>query len=67
MYLQALCVADLGCDMACYHPLKGYYSRTVNESGKRSIVFSSDNAMVDVPVRVPCGRCIGCRLDRALS
>lgn len=53
--------------MPCYRPLTGYYSREVNDTGKRSLVFSLDKALVDVPVRVPCGRCIGCRLDRSLS
>lgn len=53
--------------MPCYHPLTGYYAREENETGKRSLVFCSDKALVDVPVQVPCGRCIGCRLDRSLS
>jgi len=53
--------------MPCYRPLSGYYSRKVNESGKRSLVFSTNNALVDVKIPVPCGRCIGCRLDRSLS
>ncbi|QXP08359.1 MAG: replication initiator protein [Arizlama microvirus] len=51
--------------MPCYHPLTGFYAREVNDTGKRSIVFSADKALVDVPVQVPCGRCIGCRLDRS--
>lgn len=53
--------------MPCYHPLTGYYAREVNETGKRSLVFSADKALLEVPVQVPCGRCIGCRLDRSLS
>ena len=53
--------------MACYHPLVGYYSRDVNDSGKRSLVFNPDSSLLPVPVQVPCGRCIGCRLDRSLS
>ena len=35
----------------------------VNPSGKRSIVFNRKAGYVDMPVTVPCGRCIGCRLD----
>lgn len=53
--------------MPCYRPLTGYYCRAANVTGKRSLVFSLDKALVDVPVQVPCGRCIGCRLDRSLS
>lgn len=49
--------------MPCYKPLKGYRSRTVNESGKRGIVFNAKHGYVDMPVNVPCGQCIGCRLE----
>lgn len=49
--------------MACYHPLQGWRSQTVNESGKRSIVFNRKHAYLDMPIKIPCGQCIGCRLD----
>lgn len=51
--------------MPCYHPLKGYRSKTVNPNGKRSIVFSVHQGYRDMPVEVPCGQCIGCRLERS--
>jgi len=51
--------------MACYHPIKGWRSRTVNPSGKRSLVFNVKQAYNDMPVDVPCGQCIGCRLERS--
>jgi len=52
--------------MACFRPLKGWRSRSVNEkSGKRSIVFSRHLGLVDLPVEVPCGQCSGCRLERS--
>lgn len=51
--------------MPCYHPLKGYRSAVVNPSGKRSIVFSPRDGFVDQPVELPCGQCIGCRLERS--
>jgi len=51
--------------MPCYHPLKGYRSRTINRSGKRSITFNSSQGFLDQPLTVPCGQCIGCRLDRS--
>jgi len=51
--------------MPCYKPLSGWRSRFKNESGKRSIVFNKSLAYVDMPVEVPCGRCIGCRLERS--
>jgi hypothetical protein len=49
--------------MPCYNPIDGYRSKYVNESGKRSIVFNREQGFVDLPVKVPCGRCIGCRLE----
>lgn len=51
--------------MPCYFPLKGYRARSVNESGKRSIVFNRRDGFADLPVEVPCGQCIGCRLERS--
>lgn len=51
--------------MPCYSPLEGWYSRYRNPSGKRSIVFNKADAYVDMPVVVPCGQCIGCRLERS--
>lgn len=51
--------------MSCFAPLTGYRSRSVNASGKRSIVFSVREGFVDLPVSVPCGQCDGCRLERS--
>jgi len=52
--------------MSCYYPVKGYRSADVSRStGKRGIVFSPLKGFRDLPMEVPCGRCIGCRLDRA--
>lgn len=51
--------------MACYHPLKGYRSKDRNPSGKRSLVFDSKQGYGDLPIEVPCGQCIGCRLERS--
>ena len=53
--------------MPCYKPLTGYYSKVVNKSGKRSLVFNPDLAIYPVKQQVSCGRCIGCRLDRSLQ
>lgn len=50
--------------MACPRPLLGYRSKTVNPSGKRSIVFNPKEAFYDMPVNLPCGQCIDCRLKK---
>lgn len=51
--------------MPCYYPLEGYRARRLNESGKRSITFDRDAGYSDMPIKVPCGQCIGCRLERS--
>ena len=54
--------------MPCYSPLQAFYSRSVNpKTGKPKIVF--DEAMsfgLSISgIKVPCGQCIGCRLERS--
>ena len=51
--------------MACYHPILAYKSRTTNENGKRGIVFNPNDGYPDLRVTLPCGQCIGCRLERS--
>lgn len=51
--------------MACYHPVPGWYSRKMNETGRRSITFRMSEGYSDRPVSVPCGNCIGCQLEKA--
>lgn len=60
--------------MPCYTPLNGYRSRHINSvleggvhvsNGKRSVVFSRSEGFADLPISVPCGKCIGCVLARA--
>lgn len=51
--------------MPCFYPLKGYKSRFVSPEGKQKIIFGPPDGFVDItqPVSVPCGQCIGCRLE----
>lgn len=51
--------------MPCYHPLRGYRSRRTTENGKRGITFSPTEGFPDLQVSVPCGQCIGCRLEKS--
>lgn len=54
--------------MACFSPLQGYRSKVITKNGKRKVVFSVDMA-IDTSrlfqVTVPCGQCVGCRLERS--
>lgn len=53
--------------MACYSPLRGYPGSKVNaETGKRPMTFSGQkSAREGALLTVPCGVCIGCRIDRS--
>lgn len=57
--------------MACNKPLTGYRSLRVSKdplTGEikkdRSIVFNVREGYSDLPVTVPCGQCMGCRISR---
>lgn len=51
--------------MPCYRPMHGYRSRERTEKGKRKIVFSPKEAYTDLKITIPCGQCIGCRLEKS--
>lgn len=50
--------------MSCYSPITAYWSKTVID-GRRQITFSLSGAAFPAPLRLPCGKCVGCRSDRA--
>jgi len=51
--------------MPCYHPLHGWRSRKATAKGKYAVVFDVKQGFRDKPITVPCGQCIGCRLERS--
>lgn len=51
--------------MPCYQPLKGWRARNETENGKRRIVFDKGAGFADMEIQVPCGQCVGCRLERS--
>jgi len=51
--------------MPCYHPIPGWFSKTINATGKKSIVFNIREGSSDAKAEIPCGRCLGCRLERS--
>lgn len=59
--------------MSCYHPLVGIFDGEYTENGKKK--FKIEGALNPYEVKVmhpgsvliPCGRCIGCRLDYSRS
>lgn len=52
--------------MPCFRPLQAWRSKQVNPSGRRAITFNPAEAMQrDDPLSLPCGQCVGCRLERS--
>ncbi len=53
--------------MPCYHPLTAYRSKNGRDpkTGKWPIVFNINDGYRDMEVKVPCGQCIGCRLEKS--
>lgn len=53
--------------MPCYHPVDAWRSKSGRDprSGKWPITFNPAQGYLDMPVKVPCGQCIGCRLERS--
>lgn len=46
--------------MPCYHPLQAYE----NVHGG-SVVWNSNSRSAGCPIKLPCGQCVGCRLERS--
>lgn len=44
--------------MACYKPIQAWQD-------KRGVFFGSATGRYGIPIQLPCGRCIGCRLARS--
>lgn len=54
--------------MACFHPLKAYWSKKKHwHTGNRYLVFNPNEGYQDKPVYVKCGKCIGCRLAKSFE
>lgn len=52
--------------MVCYHPIMAYRHKfRKTENGKALIDFKGGSVLEWDELRLPCGRCIGCRLERS--
>lgn len=49
--------------MPCYGPLTGYYPKST-ASDKR-LVFRKDDSETGIGIKIPCGKCIGCKLEHS--
>lgn len=57
--------------MPCFRPLNAWKSNDLDDvnpiTGKSKMVFQRDRGLESTHCELPCGQCIGCRLDRARS
>lgn len=53
--------------MPCNSPLAAWRAKSPNDNGRLPVVFQFQLADSSQPVEIPCGRCAGCRLERARS
>ena len=52
--------------MPCYHPLPAWVSSELTENGKYGLSFRPVHGVNERrKMEVPCGTCIGCRLERS--
>lgn len=49
--------------MGCFSPLTAYRGPVNPDTGKNSIVFKFKDAVSIKSLQLPCGQCIGCRLE----
>lgn len=59
------CVVVSGCrPVPCFHPLSAWRGPDRGPSGRRLLVFDASKA-VGPELKIPCGQCVGCRLERS--
>jgi hypothetical protein len=52
--------------MPCYHPIQAWRKRGgVRKNGKWPLTFDMASADLRQDIKIPCGKCIGCRLERS--
>ena len=53
--------------MSCLGPVPAWRAKRLSDNGKRGIVFNVKDGFQDMPLEVPCGKCEGCKADKALE
>lgn len=53
--------------MTCFNPLTAWRSKGAPnpKTGLRAIVFDVKNGNTEESIQIPCGQCLGCRLERS--
>jgi hypothetical protein len=54
--------------MTCYNPMRAWWTGRKNpDTGKEQLTFNRNNGIVDRPIDLPCGKCMGCRVKYSIS
>ena len=51
--------------MSCFRPLQAFKSPFLNPTSGKSVIMFSSLSFDDIRIDLPCGQCIGCRLERS--
>jgi hypothetical protein len=51
--------------MTCYYPIHGWRTRERNENNKKTFTTNHKDGDHDLPLTIPCGQCVGCRLEHS--
>ncbi|QCQ84933.1 replication initiator protein [Blackfly microvirus SF02] len=52
--------------MSCYSPINAWHSKSVNpDTGKRLLQFKPQGSFFGYRIKLPCGACPGCKLERS--
>ncbi|UDN67821.1 replication initiator protein [robinz microvirus RP_136] len=55
--------------MVCYGPFRGYYPKRELRNGDlnpdKKLVFRKDRSETGIGMKIPCGKCQGCRLEQS--
>lgn len=50
--------------MPCFYPIQAYYGER-KANGKHCVVFKESEKVLSLDLKLPCGQCSGCRLERS--
>lgn len=55
--------------MPCYGPLSAWYPKRTLSNGApnpdRRLVFKKTDSETGIPISIPCGKCVGCKLEQS--
>ena len=53
--------------MTCYTPLEAFQAVKVKTNNRADVYFNEPRDIANFKIKLPCGQCIGCRLDKSIQ